>query len=236
LASDVTHSAPKAAEKALARADIELFEHVARNLYTAVLSDSLDELGFRDQAMREFIRPLAPESVAVGWARTIQCMDVHYMSDNPYATEIAAIDSILPGEVVVVSTGRSKRNAPWGELLSTAAVARGARGCVTDGLTRDTRKILELGFPVFSAGIKPVDSKGRGIVTSYNVPVGCAGVVVNPGDMVVADIDGVVVVPRSAVAEAVRLATDKVTRENHSRKALMEGAYLKDVFDTYGVL
>ena len=171
-----------------------------------------------------------------GWARTISCMDVFHCSDNPYEIEIEAVDSLMPGEVVVVATGDSKRNAPWGELLSTAAVSRGARGAVIDGLVRDVKKIQTLGFPVLAAGIKPVDSRGRGVVVDYNIPVACGGVVVSPGDLVVADFDGVVVIPANAVPEAVRLATDKVTRENHSRIELMNGKLLRDVYEKYGVL
>jgi 4-hydroxy-4-methyl-2-oxoglutarate aldolase len=216
--------------------DLDLFERVRGELYTAVISDSLDELGLPDQVMREFIRPLAPESTLVGWARTILCMDLHYVPEDPYRTEIEAVDSIEPGEVVVVATGCSKRNAPWGELLSTAAVARGARGCVTDGLVRDTRKILQMGFPLFCAGVKPVDSKGRGIVVNYNFPVDCGGVMVNPGDLVVADCDGVVVIPRAVVDETLQAAADKVNRENDSREDLRKGAFLRDVYARYGVL
>ena len=122
-------------------------------------------------------------------------MDTYHVGDDPYGTEIAAIDSILPGEVVVVSTGGSRRNAPWGELLSTAAVARGARGAVVDGLVRDVRRIQELRFPLFAAGMKPVDSKGRGQVVAWNVPVECAGVLVEPRDLVFADLDGVITIP-----------------------------------------
>jgi 4-hydroxy-4-methyl-2-oxoglutarate aldolase len=146
------------------------------------------------------------------------------------------VDSLLPGEVVVVGTMESSRNAPWGELLSTAAQARGARGAVIDGLIRDVKKIELLGFPVFSAGIKPVDSRGRGVVLDYNVPVECGGVTVAPGDLVFADYDGVMIVPAEVVAETVRMASDKVMRENHSRAALKEGAYLRDVFAKFGVL
>ena len=220
----------------LAPADIELFTHIEATLYTAVLSDALDEIGIRDRAMREHLRPLAPDIVFAGWARTVLCMDVHYMPDDPYALEIEAVDSILPGEVVVVATGASVRNAPWGELLSTAAMARGARGAVIDGLIRDVRKILNLGFPVFAAGMKPVDSRGRGIVVDYNVPVECGGVNVIPGDLIVADFDGVVAIPARSVDEVVRLATDKATRENGSRAELMNGKYLRDVYNQYGVL
>mgnify|MGYP001579676382 CR=1 FL=1 len=104
-----------------------------------------------------------------------------YTPAAPYAKEIEALDSVCPGEVVAISTGGSRRNAPWGELLSTAATARGARGAVADGLVRNVKKIRQLGFPVFARGIKPVDSKGRGIVVECTRPVSAGGIVVSPG-------------------------------------------------------
>jgi 4-hydroxy-4-methyl-2-oxoglutarate aldolase len=226
----------RVAGRAAIKEDIELFERVQMTLYTAVIADALDELGARDQAMREYLRPLSPESKLVGRARTILCRDIHYIPPDPYGMELEAIDSILPGEVVAVATGESKRNAPWGELLSTAAMARGARGAVIDGLVRDVTKIQALGFALFAAGVKPVDSKGRGLVVDYNIPVQCGGVLVSPGDLVVGDFDGVVVIPNHLVDEAVRLAEEKVVKENHSRKELSEGAYLADVYAKYGVL
>lgn len=213
-----------------------MFKHIEEHLYTAVISDSLDELGYRNQAFREFIRPLSPGDRFAGWARTISCVDMYHIPADPYAMEIEALDSILPGEVVVVSTAGSIQNAPWGELLSTAARARKARGAVIDGLVRDVRKIQELGFPVFARGIKPVDSKGRGTIIDYNVPIECAGARVSPGDLVVADYDGVIAIPAEVLPEVIRLATIKVEKENGSRAELMQGAYLKDVFAKYGVL
>jgi regulator of RNase E activity RraA len=150
--------------------------------------------------------------------------------------EIEAVDSLLAGEVACVSTGDSERNAPWGELLSTASRARGARGAVIGGLVRDVQSILKLEFPVFATGIKPVDSKGRGIVIDYNVPIECGGVPVNPGDLIVGDCDGVIVVPSELVSQVIATATDKATRENHSRTELLAGAYLADVYRKYGVL
>jgi regulator of RNase E activity RraA len=214
----------------------DLFAHIERTLYTAVVSDALDDLGVREQAMAEHLRPIGPQVKFVGRARTVSCMDVYHLDGDPYGMEIEAIDSILPGEVVVVATGGSRRNAPWGELLSTAAVARGARGAVVDGLVRDVRGIQELGFPVFAAGTKPVDSKGRGRVVSYNVPVACGGVLVSPGDLVFADLDGIITIPAAMVDEVVQLATDKALRENHSRDELRNGAFLRAVYDKYGVL
>lgn len=229
-------STNRADGRLVAPADEELFRHIEKNLYTAVISDALDDMGIRDRAMREHLRPVSPDLVFAGWARTVLCMDLHYDHPDPYGKEIEALDSVLPGEVVVVGTGGSTRNAPWGELLSTAAMARGARGAVVDGLIRDVKKIVTLGFPVFAAGMKPVDSRGRGIVVDYNVPTECGGVTVQPGDLIVADFDGVLSVPALAVAEAVQRATDKVTRENSTRAELMQGAYLRDVYRKYGVL
>jgi regulator of RNase E activity RraA len=217
-------------------ADIELFSHVEATLYTAVVCDSLDELGFADQAMRESIRPLFPNFRFAGRARTIAYADMYHTPENPYALEIEALDSILPGDVVVIGTAGSVRNAPWGELLSTAARARGARGVVCDGLVRDVKQIEQLGLPVFARGIKAVNSKGRGLVIGYNVPVDCGGVLVSPGDLVFADYDGVVTIPFNRAAEVVNMATEKAVRENCSRKDLLSGSLLKDVYDKYGVL
>jgi regulator of RNase E activity RraA len=231
--TDDTHHAP----------DIELTDLngglcklVEEKLYTAVVSDAMDQLGMRSQAMREYLRPVYACKPFCGWARTVACSDVYHVPPAPYAMEIEALDSILPDEVVVVSTQQSKRNAPWGELLSTAAKARGARGAVIDGLVRDVQKIEALGFPVLAAGIKPVDSMGRGIVTEYNVPVECGEVLVIPGDLVFADVDGIVVVPRASVQEVLRLALGKASREDSSRAELLSGAYLRDVFRRHGVL
>jgi 4-hydroxy-4-methyl-2-oxoglutarate aldolase len=226
----------RVAGKAASAVDLELFRHVETDLYTAVVADSLDELGYRDQAMGERLRPIFPGCRFAGWARTVACIDIHYMPPEPYAMEIEALDSVLPGEVVVVSTLESSRNAPWGELLSTAARARGARGAIIDGLIRDVKKIEQLGFPVFATGIKPVDSKGRGLVIDYNVPVECGGVTVSPGDLVFADYDGVMVIPSETLPEVIHMATEKASRENGSRAALMRGEYLRDVYERFGVL
>ena len=215
---------------------MDLLTFIRTDLYTAVISDALDELGYRNQVMREYLRPLPGAGSFAGWARTIQCIDVNTIDDDPYAKEIEALDSVLPDEVVVVATGHSIRNAPWGELLSTAAKARGARGAVIDGLVRDARKIEQLGFPVFATGLKPVDSKGRGIVTGYNVAVECGEVRVEPGDLIVADFDGVVCVPRAIVSAVIDKASAKASLETDSRGELMGGAYLRDVFKRHGIL
>nr|WP_256454811.1 RraA family protein [Cohnella sp. GbtcB17] len=209
---------------------------MSESLYSAVLSDTLDELGYRNQVMRENINPIDPDWVVAGRAKTILSVDVHYLPDHPYEQEIAAVDSIKPHEVVVGCTNESLQNGLWGELLSTASKMRGARGAIVDGLIRDTKKILELGFPVFATGTKPVDSQGRGLVIEYDIPVKCGGVLVHPGDVIFGDRDGIVVIPAALAEEVFRRALDKATRENHTRDELLQGRTLRQVYDKYGVL
>ncbi|QHT62455.1 RraA family protein [Paenibacillus lycopersici] len=216
--------------------DAQLFELMRNNLYTGVICDTLDELGYRYQAMAENIRPLRTGDILVGRAKTIHAVDTFYTHDNCYDKEIEAIDSIRPGEVVIGATNHSKRNGLWGELLSTASMMRGANGAVIDGFVRDTRKILELGFPVFSTGFKPVDSKGRGIVIDYDCPVDAGGVIVKPGDVIFADMDGVVVIPKAVFETTVEQSLEKAESENHTRRELLEGKLLREVYDKYGVL
>lgn len=216
--------------------DDQLFERMEKKLYTGVICDTLDELGYRNQAMNERLRPLVNEYVIVGRAKTILAVDVYYENDNPYEMEIKSLDSIKPGEVAVVCTNQSKNNGIWGELLSTAAKMRGGRGAIVDGLIRDTKKIVELGFPVFCAGFKPVDSRGRGLVVDYDCPVEVGGILVKPGDVIFADRDGIAVIPSQVLHETVQKAVDKVERENNTRRELLEGKLLKDVYEKYGVL
>ena len=218
--------------------DEQLIEIVRRSLYAAVLSDVLDGLGYRHQVLPPWIRPLDESLVLCGRARTGLYRDVYHVppGHNPYELEIALIDDLGPGDVPVLACGRSGRIAPWGELLTTASMARGAHGCVTDGLVRDTNAIRALQFPVFHGGIGPLDSRGRGEVCAIDVPLECAGVTVNPGDLVFGDADGVVVVPQPVVTQAVKNALDKVEGEDRTRDELKQGARLADVFKKYGVL
>ena len=205
---------------------------------TAVLSDTLDSLDLRNQAMRPHIRPLDLSIDMAGRARTGLYMPVFHVDPaiNPYEREIELIDGLQPDEVVVLACGDSGRIAPWGELLTTACLARKAAGCVTDGLVRDIRQIAQMRFPVFHGGVGPLDSKGRGKVMEIEVPVMCAGVLVRPQDLVVGDADGVVVIPREVEEKVVALAIEKVSGENDTREALRAGESLASVFQRFGIL
>jgi regulator of RNase E activity RraA len=207
-------------------------------LFTSVLSDCLDAAGYRNQAMQARIRPLDDALVLCGRARTAAYMDVYDApeGENPYELEIRLIDDLKRDEVPLFSCGGTGRIAPWGELLSTAAKARGAAGVVMDGLTRDVRQIREMRFPVFAGGIGPLDSKGRGKILAIDVPVDVGGVRACPGDLVFGDADGVVVVPREAEDRVIAAALEKVSGENATREALARGEKLADVFKRHGIL
>jgi regulator of RNase E activity RraA len=211
---------------------------VKEKLYTAVLSDTLDNVGLKHQALGKSIRPLSEDLVMVGRARTALYADIYHVSpnENPYALEIELVDDLKQDDVCVLCCNRSNRVAPWGELLSTAAQVRGAAGCLTDGLVRDIRSIRAIKFPVFHGGIGPLDSKGRGKVIAIDVPVEIDGVAISPGDLIVGDADGVIIIPQSVEDEIVKVALEKVSDENKTRNALRRGAPLKQVFEEFGVL
>lgn len=210
-----------------------------RALSTAVLSDVMDGLGLRDRAMRPFVRPLDESLVLVGRARTGLYMPVYQVreGENPYEVEIALVDDLKPGEVAVLACGGpTERIAPWGELLSTASRARGAAGCVTDGLVRDVRQIRAMGFPVFHGGIGPLDTKGRARMMERDIPVDCGGVHVRSRDIIFGDVDGVVIIPQERAAEVIARAQDKVRGEDDTRAELERGRLLAEVFAKYRIL
>ncbi|MEA2523068.1 MAG: 4-hydroxy-4-methyl-2-oxoglutarate aldolase [Thermomicrobiales bacterium] len=217
---------------------IALYDRMARELYVAVISDILDSLGYRNQVMQASIRPVDPGSnyVLVGRAATIQCTPQYEVPLEPYTGVIAAIDSLQPGDVAVIGTGGHEGAAYWGELFSNAALARGARGTVIDGFHRDTRKVLELGYPLFSTGARPFDSAGRATVSSHGRPVVCGGVLVRPNDVVFAEIDGIAVIPHEVAAETVARAFEKASKEDRCRDDLRAGALLGEVWKKYKVL
>ena len=137
---------------------------------------------------------------------------------------------------MVVCTNRSTRTCFWGELLSTAARARGARGIVIDGYTRDVAQITAMQFPTFATGMSVLDSANRSVVIDHGCPVNCGDVLVNTGDVVFGDIDGVVVIPQELEKKVIPLALEKVGKENQVRNELLKGAMLRDAYNKYRVL
>lgn len=218
--------------------DTARFAWIRQHLYVPAVCDILDRLGHRHQAMHQRLRPLDPtHCTIVGRARTFRWMETDYMvEEDPYGLEIEAMDSLKPGDVAVHSTDHAGTNAPWGELMSTVAQRNGATGCICDSQIRDCQKIIQLGFPVFYRGIRPLDSMGRGRVMAYDVPIRCGEVLVNPGELIFADFDGVVVLPGAVEDDVLHLAEEKVGKENATRRELLKGRSLRDVYNQYRVL
>ena len=208
---------------------------VARITYSAVFSDVCDRLGLRHQTAAPGLARLSGSGTLIGWARTAVSRPVDEPPARPYGNEIDFIDSLRGGDVAVVACAEALV-AAWGELFSTAAKGRGARGALIDGLIRDRDKIDDVGFPVFARGCRPTDSLGRISMAEADVTADIGGVPVRSGDLVVADSDGVVVVPRESAAEVIRRAVEKSSTETEARDLLLRGGLLADVWETFKVL
>jgi regulator of RNase E activity RraA len=192
-------------------------------------------VGLRGQVLSAGIEPVSGGTeVVVGFARPVRSVAVDDIPDEPYGAEIDFIDSLRPDDVVVGVVEAPE--AFWGELFSTAARARGAVGVVVDGLVRDQARIRQLGFPVFARGGRPTDSLGRISIREHDVPLVIGGATVSPGDLVVADIDGVTIVPVAAIEDVAVRAIEKATTENKARELLESGALLRDAWDRFKVL
>lgn len=205
-------------------------------LYSAVLADVLDGLGHRTSALPCEIRPLREDWRVFGRAMTLNAIGVAQEPEHPYTKELECIDSLSEGDVLIGTTNGERNSALWGELLSTASRARGAVGVILDGLTRDASKILEMNFPVFASGFSPLDSKGRLDVIGFGEPIRIGECVIHRGDLVFADIDGIVVIPERLAEEALKKALEKVQGENVVRDELAKGRSAREVFDEYGIL
>lgn len=204
---------------------------------SALVSDSLDLIGIRNNVMSREITPLVSSMKIMGYASTIEFVEGNdFDPHDPYGPAIDFLDSLQPGDVALVATGFSAQSAFWGELFSTAAKGRGANGVVTDGPLRDTQEILPVGFSAFGIGTLPFDYKGRMKVSNLHLRVNCGGIEVNQGDFIVADNDGVAVVPVLKIDEVITLANERARRESTVLKELLEGKSVRSVWDKHRVL
>lgn len=214
----------------------EYLDRIEEKLYTAILADIMDSLGFRNQVMHSGIRPVYSGARMVGRAATMLGVRNEAVPEAPYALELELLDDLKPGELVACGVEGAPDASIWGELLSTCARSRGGRGAITDGMIRDAAAIAAMGFPVFAAGMSPADSKGRCEVVAIREPVEIGGVLVRDGDLVMADMDGCVAVPREIEDEVIAKGLEKVSAENRVRDLLARGDSIRQVFKEYGVL
>lgn len=215
--------------------DNELRKLIYDELYTPVVGDILDNLGYYHQFLPQPIRPLREEMKIVGRAMPVLMMDVYGSQDEPFGLMTRALDDLRQGEVYMAA-GSLHRSATWGEIMTAAALTRGAVGAVVDGYHRDTPQVLSQGFPVYSRGNYAQDSGPRMKVADFRTRIEIGAVTIEPGDLVFADVDGVVMVPRHLVDHVVSQALEKARSEKIVRDEIENGMSVTDAFRKYGVL
>ena len=211
-------------------------EMIRESLYSAVVSDALDGRGYRNQCLGVPLPPYTGVNKLVGRCKTTFWEDIDFEDAEPYALELKAVDACKPDEVLVAAAGGSLRSGIWGELLTTASRNTGCVGAIIDGAVRDITPIKAMEFPLFARGVSPYDSLHRQRVVSVDETVEIGGVTIASGDLVVADEDGIVIVPQEVEEEVVRAAWEKVHAENEVRDAIRNGMSATEAFETYGVL
>ncbi|MCU1535299.1 MAG: RraA family protein [Glaciihabitans sp.] len=206
-------------------------------LTSAMISDSLDAAGLRSQVLRERLAPVVPGSRAFGRATTARFLpSTDDNPDDPYGAAIDYISGVTPGQFIVIATDESNDSAFWGELFSAAAIGAGSVGVLTDGNLRDTARIAGLGFPAFSRSRRPIDFRMRLAISETATTVTIGGVEIAQGDLVIADDDGVVVIPQAREGEVLALARERASRESTVLAELLGGQTLRAVWDRHRVL
>ncbi len=221
--------------------DKQLFETIRTRLFTAVVGDVLDVMGHRHQFLPQAIKPLVPGTVIVGRAMTV--LETQYpeggsrgpLSDKAFGMMFEALDDLKEDEIYL-ATGQNLDFATWGGLMSTRATHLKAAGAIVNGFHRDTREVNALGFPAFSRGSYAQDQGPRGKVLDWRVPIEVEGVKVASGDLIFADDEGVLVIPRAAEAEAVERALIKAETENQVASAIKAGMPTVEAFERFGVM
>lgn len=223
----------------------ELLELIKKELYTAVIGDIMDEMGYTHQFLPPIIRPLCDDMFLAGRAMTVLEADVLDSSKviggaNPllkraFGMMLEALDDLKEDEVYVCS-GASPKFALWGELMSARALQCKAAGAVVNGYSRDTKGILALNFPTFSYGPYAQDQAPRGKVIDFRVPIEIEGVRINDGDMLIGDIDGVCVVPQEIEEEVFTRALERARGEKMVLQKIKEGMKAREAFDKYGIM
>lgn len=205
--------------KHIPASNMELVRQLA-SCSVATVHEALGKIGALDGA----IRPLDRHMKLCGRALTVAC----HPSDNLML--IKAVSMASPGDVIVMDAGDCLNAGPFGEVMAVDCLAHSVAGFVTSGSVRDTEAIVERGFPVFCRGVS-VRGTAKESLGKINHPVSVGGVIVYPGDYVLGDADGVVVVPHDRIAEAIEVSVKREEKEKKVMERLMHGEHL---FDIYG--
>lgn len=215
----------------------DLFDYLEKHSYAAAYSDIMDEMDFRKQVVspNARIKPLKNNYVAIGRAVTL-LNSPDKNKNNPYDLVIQCIDAMSSGTILVTTGTEPLETGIMGELTATALRVNGCRGAVVNGYTRDARKLMEMNFPTFAWGSSPIDTTGRVRVVETNIPITIGGVSITPGDMVFADMDGIIVIPRVIESEVIKKVMERISTENTVRKELANGKSMAEVWSKHGVL
>lgn len=213
----------------------EILEVMKKELYTPVVGDILDQMGFYHQFLPQAIRPLKSDMKLAGYAMTVLMIDVYGEQKKPFGLLTEALDNLEKDEIYIASGGEM-RCAYWGELLTATAKKRGAAGAVLNGWHRDTPQVLEQNWPVFSRGCYAQDSSVRTQVADYRCRIEVGDVTVMPGDLIFGDIDGVLVIPLQQIDAVIEKALEKARGEKQVRHAIEQGMSSTDAFAKYGIL
>ena len=215
--------------------DADLFSLFRAELYTPVVGDILDTLGLYHQFLPQPIQPMTLDMKLIGRAMPVLMIDVFGPQAQPFGKLTEALDQLEPGDIYMASGG-DMRCAYWGEILTATARTRGATGAVINGFHRDTPRVLEQDWPVFSRGRFAQDSSVRTKVVDYRCPIEVGSVLVKPGDLVFGDLDGVLVIPAEHEAEVVERALEKARGEKLVRREIEAGLSSTAAFEKYGIL
>jgi regulator of RNase E activity RraA len=224
--------------------DDELFLLARQELYTAVVGDIMDKLTLRHQFLPPEIRPLDSRFIAIGRAMPVLSGDVfediiqdspNKLMAKPFGLMLEALDDLKKNEIYV-NTGSSPRNAMWGELMSTRAKVLGAGGAILNGYARDTRAVLQMGFPTFAVGSYGQDSAPRYKVFDFRIPIEIGYARIETGDIIFGDIDGVCVIPSRVEREVFSMALEKSRGEKLVRTKLQRGLSAVSAFAETGIM
>ncbi len=212
----------------------EMFALMIDKLYTPVVGDILDVMGYTHQFMPQYIRPLQGDMKLAGKACTVLEYDVFGAQKKPFGLLTEALDQLQKNEIFV-ATG-AHNSALWGELLTATAKKRGCLGAVVDGWHRDTPQVLGQNWPVFSKGCWAQDSSLRTNVVDFRCPIEIGQVTINDGDIIFGDIDGVLVIPKEIAEEVVNRSLEKAAGEKLVRRAIEDGMSATEAFAKFGIL
>lgn len=215
--------------------DHELFQIMKEELYTPVVGDIMDTMGYYHQFLPHGIQPIRESDKLVGRAMPVLMIDVYGPQKKPFGLLTEALDQLQEGEIYMASGG-DMRCAYWGELLTATARTRKALGAVINGYHRDTPQVMEQNWPVFSRGRYAQDSSVRTQVTNYRCNIEIGKVWIEPGDLVFGDLDGVLIIPKEHVAEVVERALVKARSEKVVRQDIEKGMTATEAFAKYGIL